>query len=179
MKSQIVGICLGLGLLLEPMALVSVGLFPAPAAPKAVQKFSTTQESVGRIKLNMSLAQVSKILGKPRQKGPITVNNCAGDYNGEWKYNGLDIIFSADKANGQDGKVSSVAVSSPRYLTNRGIKVGDKIAKVEKIYGQKFISSEQRDGGQLMLDDGSGCFLAFFSNKQGRVSAIQLHCLLC
>ncbi len=175
MQSKVLGILLGLGLLIVPISLPNLGIATVEAA---APKFSTAKESMGRIKLNMSLAQVSKILGPPREKEAITVNNCAGGYNGVWKYKDLEIIFAADKADGSDGKVAAVTVTSARFQTGRGIKVGDRIGKVEKIYGQKF-GAAQEGKRQLMLDDQSGCFLSFVSDSRDRVESIQLNCLLC
>lgn len=169
---------IGLGLLIGSMALLSAGVAPIAVATPVATKFSTAKESVGRIKIGTSLAQVSKILGKPRKKGPITVNNCAGGYNGTWEYSGLEIIFAADKADGRDGTIAGVTVTSARFPTSRGIKVGDRIGKVEKIYGQKF-SAGQDGKKQLMLEDNSGCFLTFVSDDRQRVQSIQLYCLLC
>jgi hypothetical protein len=178
MRSKVLGICLGLGLLIAPIALPNLGIAQVEAKTQTAQKFSAAQESVGRIKLDMSLAQVSKLLGQPRKKGPITVNNCAGGYNGSWQYQGLEIIFAADKADGSDGKVAVVTVTSARFQTGRGIRVGDRIGKVEKIYGQKF-GAKQEGKRQLMLDDQSGCLLSFISDSRDRVKDIQLQCLLC
>jgi hypothetical protein len=178
MKSTGLGIFLGLGLIIAPIALPDLGVAPVEATTQAAQKFSAAQESIGRIKLDMNLAQVSKILGQPRKKGPITVNNCAGGYNGSWQYQGLEIIFAADQADGSDGKVAAVTVTSARFQTGRGIRVGDRIGKVEKIYGQKF-GAKQEGKRQLMLDDQSGCLLSFISDSRDRVQSIQLQCLLC
>jgi hypothetical protein len=178
MRSTGLGIFLGLGLLIAPIALPNLGVATVEAKTPAAQKFSAAQESVGRIKLEMSLAQVSKLLGQPREKDPIAVNNCTGGYNGSWQYQGLEIVFAADKADGSDGKVAAVTVTSARFQTGRGIRVGDRIGKVEKIYGQKF-GAKQEGKRQLMLDDQSGCLLSFISDSRDRVQSIQLQCLLC
>jgi hypothetical protein len=142
----------------------------AIALPGLAQElsFDADRESIGKIKLGMSLSQVRQILGRPRRQDPTTINNCTGEYDGNWHYNGLDIHFSSPDAAGKTGRVFAIKATRSGYRTTRRIGVGDRAAKVKKAYG-----------GLDLVDDQSASYLNFVVDSGDRVTEIQLLSAIC
>ncbi|MEA5572828.1 hypothetical protein [Calothrix sp. UHCC 0171] len=124
---------------------------------------------VGGIKLSMSEAQVRKILGKP-----VKVENGFLGVIGKvrtLKYRGITVDLGEDAKPGSFS-VYQIKVTSSKYATIDGIKVGDRQSQVLKTYGK--IAASQ-DGNKTTLNYGvdkpSPAGL-IFTMKNGKVTEI-------
>jgi hypothetical protein len=142
----------------------------ATALPVFAQEpeFDASRESIGKIKLGMSLSQVRQILGRPHRQGSTTINNCTGEYDGNWHYNGLDIHFSSPDITGKTGRVFAIQATRSGYRTARWIGVGDRAAKAKKAYG-----------AMDLIDSQSAAYLNFVVDSRERVTEIQLLSAIC
>lgn len=101
--------------------------------PQQYRRITTRSLGVGGIKLSMSEAQVRRILGKP-----IKVENTFMPAIGNvrtLKYAGIIVDLDEGVKSG-DFSVYQIKVTSSRYATVDGVKVGDNQSKVTRIYGQ-------------------------------------------
>jgi hypothetical protein len=83
------------------------------------------QSSIGGIPLGATVKQVLRQLGQPNRKEMGM--NC-GFETIALSYPDIEVLFFTDK---ETPKVFRVETSSPRYRTNKGIRVGDSIEKAQ------------------------------------------------
>jgi hypothetical protein len=102
---------------------------------KQVANYHLDKTSIGGINVDMKLAQIIKILGKPRKISEKI--GCTADYT--LIYDGLKIELN--------GSQSTIYTTNSNYRTDLEIKVGDPISKAEKMYDRKlgFRSQKQRE----------------------------------
>ncbi|HIK06184.1 MAG TPA: hypothetical protein IGS40_15950 [Trichormus sp. M33_DOE_039] len=96
------------------------------------RSITTKSLGVGGIKLSMSEAQVRKILGRP-VKVENTFMPAIGNVR-TLKYTGITVDLAEDVKPGKF-TVYQIKVTSSKYATVDGIKVGDNQSKVVRIYG--------------------------------------------
>ncbi|MBW4616135.1 MAG: hypothetical protein KME21_23245 [Desmonostoc vinosum HA7617-LM4] len=88
---------------------------------------------IGGINLSMSEQQVRKILGKP-----LSIKNGYEEIAGKTRtlqYRGLTVKLLEDVKPTNKFFVYEIEANSSKYITIDGVKVGDSVAKVIKIYG--------------------------------------------
>jgi hypothetical protein len=129
---------------LLPTVLVSALSFSVPLATIAckpptqasisqpVGKFPVDRMSIGNIKMNMSDAQVERILGKPQQIKTESTR-CCGTLK-HWRYAILEVSFTVDDTS-QKLSVYQITTKSPGVETLDHIRVGDRRSKVLRVYG--------------------------------------------
>jgi hypothetical protein len=133
---------------------------------------SLSKFSIGGIDSSMATEDVIKTLGKP-----LRINKqyepCAGDYLSELVYDRFTISIS--------GAYFLMSTTNPIYQTQEGVKAGDSIAQVKKIYAGRYSSQPQTD-----LDQESGSITYqeeiqgfSFEFKKNRVTKINFYLNAC
>jgi hypothetical protein len=133
-----------------------------------VRAIDSTDLSVAGIKKGMSSFAVSRLLGKPESK--ISENNQLDPSSKlyTWKYDGLSVRLY------NDSWVFGISISSPRYSTQRGLRVGDSIKRLKQLYGLNFRIRENN----WMYENPEYGYIIFITIKKNKVSAIYLGTLL-
>ncbi|WP_146138238.1 hypothetical protein [Chamaesiphon polymorphus] len=94
--------------------------------------------SIGRLKLNMNINKVRKILGTPlQQKQKVSIDdNCgtSGNYIVTFKYSKTEVSLLGKNPN--SAAIENITTSNPSLATSEGIRVGDSIAKAKKVYAK-------------------------------------------
>lgn len=115
-----------------PLAAIACEPPPQAAISRTAGQFPVDRVGIGGIKLDMSDAQVRRILGKPQQiKNEAT--NCCGTLQ-HWRYANLEVSFIVDD-NSKKLSVYQVITKSAKVATREGIRVGDRRSKVLSVYG--------------------------------------------
>jgi hypothetical protein len=127
---------------------------------------SISNTSIGGIKIGMSLQQVRNRLGKPRRLSQA-YEPCTGGSLKTLAYDRLSIAGTSS--------VLTVFTSNPSYKTDRGVRVGDSIAKAKKIYGKVLLSSSSQEPGILNYMEEGGLLSLSFSYKNGKITSIRIH----
>jgi hypothetical protein len=117
--------------------------------------------SLGGIKIGMSEQQVRSILGKPLKIERIT-QQC--DDSKVVFYTYATIQVDLDNVNEtSEFKVAGIRTTNPQYQTDRGIRVGDSIAKAKATYpGPDVRGGYTRSSYSMTID------------KQGKITEIIL-----
>lgn len=97
------------------------------------------EESLGKLKLDLSAQQVIQLLGNPRQKGGVEF--WAGDaiYHQYWYYpnQGITLSMASETEKGQQN-IAFIKLVSPSTLpTKRGITIGSSIEEVSLAYAKE------------------------------------------
>jgi hypothetical protein len=132
--------------------------------------------SIGSLKLGMTEKQVTRLLGNPssieKEKG---ASDCYWNTSTSIKYRNLDIFIA-------DGAVDAITTTSKSYVTNEGIRVGDPISKVKKIYGRKFGSEQairSKEKYSIAYINANNGGISFEANQQGVITEIGLTAQSC
>jgi hypothetical protein len=133
---------------------------------------SLSKFSIGEVDSSMTPEDVMKKLGKP-----LSINKqyepCAGDYLSTLVYDRFTISIS--------GAYFLMNTTNPIYQTQEGIKVGDPIAKVKKIYDGLNLSWSQTDtsqkSGAITYQEEIQGFI--FEFKKNRVTKINFYLNAC
>lgn len=97
------------------------------------------EESLGKLKLDLSAQQVIQLLGNPRQKGGVEF--WAGDalYHQYWYYpnQGITLSMASETEKGQQN-IAFIKLVFPSTLpTKRGITIGSSIEEVSLAYAKE------------------------------------------
>ncbi|HXE72235.1 MAG TPA: hypothetical protein VNO81_06205 [Candidatus Nitrosotenuis sp.] len=111
---------------------------------------------VGRVRLGQTPQELQKALGKPASKKPSPNDPQAFLY--DYRGSGLSVLV------GSSGRVIGITVTSSRYQTPEGLRVGSTRAQVEAAYGRGL---QRGSGNVVYASRGVG-----FSYRQGRVGSI-------
>src|SRR5438552_3948146 len=93
----------------------------APAQTLAAQGSGAVTDSdliVAHLSYHDDSAHVRQLLGNPVKRDSI-----------KWSYQGMTVFFDT-------GKVTEFDITSPRYATHRGVRVGDSIDRVTQLYAE-------------------------------------------
>ena len=103
------------------LSLAAIGFLlfslPSVANGQGPRELADSDLVVSRISFRSDSSRVVAALGQPSQR------------SGErWTYNGLLVYF-------KNGRVEQIHLTSPRYATARGLRVGAKASRVTTLYG--------------------------------------------
>ena len=145
---------------------------PVPLrAADATEKFLRS-EQLGSLKLGLGEKDVLKLLGKPKKKGSLLLQEADGTWVQEWEYpaEGLSLLMSAGKKAGAKA-ISSIKASAPCTLaTKAGIKIGSPAAAVAKAYAGHLDKENPPTAQQLVVGSIYGGII--FDFEKGRVTSI-------
>ncbi|MGF1672983.1 MAG: hypothetical protein ACFCUV_04760 [Rivularia sp. (in: cyanobacteria)] len=145
------------------------------------KEIDVTKISIGGIKLGMQEKELIQKLGKPKSRTIKYDDGCYNSYVTTWKYDGLEITGLSDTNNPSQSRVESMFISSPRYPTEKGIKVGDNISKAQKAYSNllsQFNRGKDLDYLGYYTNEFHGG-LSFSSDKEKIIKQISLVAASC
>ena len=128
-------------------------------------------ESFGDLKLDMTEADVKKVLPGAKRKGKCETSEASGDTVRflEDKAAGVQLVVSCEKT----GDVGSIRVFSPSTLkTKRGIAIGDTADAVKKAYGDALDPQSEPDEHNIVAGSVYGGL--GFTLKDGKVTEMFL-----
>lgn len=83
---------------------------------------------------------LAAILGNPLETTKETLGDGADTFAGthikKMEYEGLELTLMSPKSNGKTFWISRMDVTGNQYLTARGVKVGDSLEKLKKVYSE-------------------------------------------
>ncbi len=97
------------------------------------------EESLGKLKLDLSAQQVIQLLGNPRQKGGVEFWVGDAIYHQYWYYpnQGITLSMASETEKGQQN-IAFIKLVSPSTLpTKRGITIGSSIEEVSLAYAKE------------------------------------------
>jgi hypothetical protein len=159
----------------------TIPLSNPPTAKLALsQKGSITlsNTSIGGLKIGMSENEVIKKLGAPKSR-KVEPNECTGTNDITLKYNNLDLYLLRGSRKTNKSYLVSITTNNSRYVTNKGIRVGDLMSKAEKTYSKTALTGEK--GLYLSLADSkqNECAITFSSKNSKTMNEISLVCAIC
>jgi hypothetical protein len=132
-------------------------------------KISSKNSAIGGIKLDMSGQQVRRILGKPLKRKRIRAASC-GEAPTTTLYDTYkNIKVELGESDDKKTYVHSIETTSRFYHTDKGIRVGDSIAKAKVAY-PTLQESSNNDGMWFSYQT----LFAVATNKQGIITKITL-----
>jgi hypothetical protein len=129
-------------------------------------------EQLGSLKLGMGEKDVLKLLGKPKKKGDLILQEADGMWIQEWEYpsEGLSILMNAEKKAGAKA-IASIKASAPCTLTTKaGIKIASAAAAVAKAYAHHLDKENPPTAKHLVVGTIYGGIIFDFEN--GKVTSI-------
>ena len=149
----------------------------ASAAPISVRAADATEkflqsEQLGSLKLGLGEKEVLKLLGQPKKKGGLVLQEADGMWVQQWKYpdEGLSILMGAGKKAGAKA-IANIKASAPCTLaTKAGIKIGSPAAAVAKAYAQHLDKENPPTAKQLIVGIIYGGII--FDLEKGKVTSI-------
>ncbi len=149
----------------------------ASAAPVPVRAADATEkflksEQLGSLKLGLGEKDVLKLLGQPKKKGGLVLQEADGMWVQEWEYpaEGLSILMGAGKK--ADAKaIANIKASAPCTLaTKAGIQIGSPAAAVAKAYVRHLDKENPPTAEQLVVGSIYGGII--FGFEKGKVTSI-------
>lgn len=99
----------------------------------SAQKLPQTDLIINGIGNGTPLAPVIKTFGKP--KSQTDFQETCGGFSRTLSYDGLDVEMIGDE-NGKKQTVLSLKITSPKWTTSKGVKIGDNYKTVLAKYGK-------------------------------------------
>jgi hypothetical protein len=129
---------------------------------QTIDEYLITSNSVGPVRLGMTLAQARQVIGQKRIE--MGTGEC-GDYGPcvtvfDGKYRAMYLYFVDKRQNDKQPPVNessiifSIAVHSPEYKTLEGIRKGMLVSKVQKLIGKPVDIYRNLMGDEYVLFDG-------------------------
>ncbi len=134
--------------------------------------------SINGVSMGSTAAYVKSKLGQPQRKTTPVFMGAPEQYGTTWEYPGLEINFRANVDKESDYYIHGLSTTSSRYVTDRGIRVGDPVSKVKRLYAA-FSTQDSTDsaGRTVVFAEGKKFFydaLSFKIDKNGKVEKISL-----
>ncbi len=134
--------------------------------------------------LDSTYAQVVKALGKPDTQDAATKEECIGGHEKSIKYSsGISFyMMDGDSKNKKTFEVKSFELTAPGISVS-GIKIGDTLATVKKVFGRKYTIDKDPETGETIWlyamndKDGPGSTRVVFKN--GKVTMIASDYQVC
>lgn len=126
----------------DPGASADGGATEKEAGPVLADgELSLDHEKVGELHTGMKGEDVEKLLGAPKEKGPIEEEAATGDLSGAWKYpdQGIELWMGHDDLKGKNPRILGLTVTDKCTMPLPwGLAIGSTRAEVEKVYGGNF-----------------------------------------
>jgi hypothetical protein len=151
---------------------------PGSLALSQKRSINLNNTAISGLKIGMSEGEVIKKLGAPKSR-QVSANGCTGTDDIALKYNNLDIYLLGGSNKTSKSYLIAITTTNSRYVTSKGIRVGDLMSRAEKAYSKTAITGEK--GRYLSLADlkQNECVLTFSSNNSKTVNEISLACAIC
>lgn len=147
---------------------------PPTASQRQLKTIDASKISIGGLKLGMTAATITKMLGPPPQRQQEYDDICLGGYVTTLKYDRLEIHLVGNTK--QDGRIHYIATTNRSYPTSEGVRVGDLLSKAQQTYNQ--FSSEQNSQYTLAyVSEGYGGL--GFKASNGKIATIDLLATSC
>ncbi len=134
---------------------------------ESTYSLSRKTSSLGGVKFYMSERQVYKIIGKPLKREKLKLEQCGEPLSTYVFYTYKNSQIQLSEEQGKIG-VTTFKTSDRRFLTNKGIRVGDSIKKA-----QAADPSLEKAGNDGMWISPETLFL-METNRQGKITSISL-----
>jgi hypothetical protein len=124
--------------------------------------------------LGMTKATLLRKLGRPLKKSAKYQDDCNGFAYNTWTYPGFKIDVTASTADANQDFVAAIEITSPKFATINGIRVGDPLSKVASLYAETIMTSA--DGSQYISvrNYEKGGILTFTAKDSDLVTSIYL-----
>lgn len=103
----------------------------------SAQKLAQADLVVGGVTSGTTYAETVRKLGKPPRESKVAdqIDQCAGGRGKTLFYDGLEIALMGDES-GKNQKILDIKVTSPKWTTDKGIKIGATPPQVIARYGK-------------------------------------------
>jgi hypothetical protein len=91
--------------------------------------------------LGITKATLLKKLGRPLKKSAQQNDDCNGFAYTKWTYPGFTIDVTTSNSKVNQDFVAAIEVTSPKFATIDGIRVGDPLSKVASLYKEEILTS--------------------------------------
>jgi hypothetical protein len=146
-----------------------------PNEPKDLAKIGSdlmANESVGPLKLGLTMQKVLQILGEPEYKSKATLWGADGEYHQRWQYGKQDIELDIMGAKSTDKTLNGISVGAPStFKTPRGIGIGSSIEEVKAAY-KNDIDPQSSNGETIIAGSIYGGIM--FGITNGKVASIYI-----
>ncbi|ERT09361.1 hypothetical protein M595_0653 [Lyngbya aestuarii BL J] len=125
-------------------------------------------EGFGELKIGLTAAEVTQILGEVGSKGEQKFWGADGLYHQNWNYprQGITLNMAAETEEGS-AVVSSIRVQAPSQLqTKRGVGIGDYSAKVKQVYAPEEDAAAPISSDYFVAGSVYGGLIFEFQNNQ-------------
>lgn len=147
-------------------------LFLLAFSLQAADRPSLDEDGLGKLKLDLTAAEVTALLGNPESKGEDVEWGATGEWVQEWSFKaqGLVLNMASVKKGGAKTLLSITATPPCKLSTARGIHIGSSLQEVSKAYGDVHEKQQSRPGESFVAGSLFGGII--FDLKQGKVSEI-------
>lgn len=155
-----------------------IGLFAFSATAQKIQEVELV---VSGIKSETAYSAIVKRLGKPKSETDTGRNECTQGQGKKLVYDGLEINVEKGE-NGNNYALLDMKITSAKWLTDKGIKIGATPNQVTAKYGKtKYANVSNGSSGEKWLlyemKNGPGTVIFYFEND--RLIRIELNPTLC
>jgi hypothetical protein len=134
--------------------------------------------SIGGVSMGSKADHIKSKLGQPLRKTTPVFLGAPEQYDATWEYPGLKINVRANVDKESEYYIHGLSTTSSRYVTERGVRVGDSVSKVKRLYGVFSMQDSTGPAGRTVaFAEGKPYFydsLSFKIGKTGKVEEISL-----
>jgi hypothetical protein len=134
--------------------------------------------SIGGVSMGSKADYIKSKLGQPLRRTTPILLGAPGQYDATWEYPGLKINVRADVDKESDYYIHGLSTTSSRYVTERGVRVGDSVSKVKRLYGAFSMQDSTDSAGRTVAFAEGQAYsydsLSFKIGKTGKVEEISL-----
>lgn len=146
-------------------SLMLIGLFVFTAS---AQKFPQADLIVNGVGNGTPYATFIKKFGKP--KSETELGETCGGFSKTLSYDGLDVEMIGDE-NGKKQIVLNITITSAKWITDKGVKIGDNYKTVLAKYGKtKYEDAFDESQGEKVFTGEKSLMYVMKTNGPGRVN---------
>ncbi|SDI06216.1 hypothetical protein [Mucilaginibacter gossypii] len=138
----------------------------------------TPGKSIGHIILNDDVQNVIKQLGKPDSSDAAMGSSLMVWFAKHDITRYRTAVFSHRNMGGKDESIShiqKILITSPRFKTGEGVRVGSTKQDVQKYYALKLTSTYTNNGGKVQIYTDPGKGISFEIDSSGRCVGVVVH----
>jgi hypothetical protein len=149
-----------------------------PQVTSQKKQIKISKVSIGGVSMGSKADYIKSKLGKPQSQTEPVFLGAPEQYHAYWKYSGLEITVRADVNQESNYYIHGISTTSSRYATDLGVRVGDSVNKVKRLYGAFDMTDSATETGRVVeLIEGkehANDSLSFKIGKNGKVEEISL-----
>jgi hypothetical protein len=162
--------------ILAAFSVIIVVMTSTTSVAQEASSFSANAVFNGSISgIDIPSSSLIRKVGNPLRKATPEENKCLGYTSSTWVYKNFTADVSVEpKGSSKQSIITSLSIKSGLFKTKKGVKVGDLLSKVVKLYGAEIEIDDKGNKFINITNASDGSVLSFNAGKNGKIKSINV-----